>query len=66
MTQQQDGHGGHGGQGEQEQQDVVVGPEGQALGTVPVSALQRAGDDTGQGGQPDEVDGERSITDLVE
>ena len=66
MTQQQGGPGRQGEQGDQEQQVVVIGPDGQALGTVPVSALQRAGVETRQGGQDGEDDGERSITDLVE
>jgi hypothetical protein len=43
-----------------EEQVVVVGPDGQPMGTVPASALaQVAGGD-------DDADGESSITDLVE
>ena len=46
--------------GEQEQRVVVIGPDGQPMGSVPASALQ-APDDTGS-----EDDDERSITELVE
>jgi hypothetical protein len=44
--------------GEQEQQVVVIGPDGQPMGSVPASALQV---DDSEGG-----DDERSITELVE
>jgi hypothetical protein len=47
---------------EQEQQVVVIGPDGQPLGAVPVSALQ-AVEEAGEG---EEGRGERAITDLVE
>ncbi len=46
--------------GEPEQRVVVIGPDGQPMGSVPASALQ-APDDTGS-----EDDDERSITELVE
>jgi len=50
---------------EQEQQVIVVGPDGQPVGTVPVSALQ--GDGAGEGAEGPDGDGEgRSVTDLVE
>ncbi len=42
-----------------EEQIVVVGPDGQPVGTIPASALRDSGDD-GEGG------GERHITELVE
>ncbi|MDN4172074.1 bacterial proteasome activator family protein [Nocardioides sp. SOB77] len=48
---------------EQEQQVVVVGPDGQPLGTVPVSALQQQ--PAAEGGEDDEEQ-QRSVTDLVE
>ena len=50
---------------EQEQQVVVVGPDGQPVGTVPISALQGgapSGDGEGTEGDPES----RSVTDLVE
>jgi Protein of unknown function (DUF2587) len=49
---------------EQEQQVVIVGPDGQPVGTVPVSALQgaTAGDEDGAEGDQES----RSVTDLVE
>ena len=47
-----------------EEQVVVVGPDGQPIGTIPASALpamtQQSGDDGEEGG------GERHITELVE
>jgi hypothetical protein len=45
--------------GEQEQHVVVIGPDGQPIGTVPASALARADDDS-------EGEGEGLITDLVQ
>jgi hypothetical protein len=49
---------------EQEQQVVIVGPDGQPVGTVPVSALQGG---AAQDGEGDDGDGEgRSVTELVE
>jgi hypothetical protein len=45
----------------QEQQVVVVGPDGQPMGTVPASVLAQAAN----GGDDDE-NGEPSVTDLVE
>ena len=56
---------------EQDQQVVVIGPDGQPVGTVPASALQAAGVTVPDG--TDDQDGdaeadadERAITDLVE
>ncbi|HEX5860339.1 MAG TPA: bacterial proteasome activator family protein [Nocardioides sp.] len=46
---------------ESEEQVVVVGPDGQPMGTVPASALAQVA-----GGDDDGSDGEPSITDLVE
>ena len=45
----------------QEQQVVVVGPDGQPMGTVPASVLAQAAH-----GGDDDADGEPSVTDLVE
>jgi hypothetical protein len=45
------------GQDEQEQQVVIIGPDGQPMGSVPASALE--------GGDGEDGDG-RAITDLVE
>jgi hypothetical protein len=45
----------------QEQQVVVVGPDGQPMGTVPASVLAQAAN-----GGDDDADGEPSVTDLVE
>jgi len=42
---------------------VVVGPDGQPIGTIPVSALPEMTQDSGDG---EEGDGERQITELVE
>jgi hypothetical protein len=47
-------------QGDQEQHVVIVGPDGQPMGTLPASALQGGGEGDGEEG-----DG-TSITDLVE
>jgi hypothetical protein len=62
--QQPEPTGGPTGQGE-EDQVVVVGPDGQPIGTIPASALpamtQVAGD-----GDDEDGDGERHITELVE
>ncbi len=59
-----DGYGGgmseQGGQDEQEQQVVIIGPDGQPMGSVPASALQP---EAGEGGEDGD---ERAITDLVE
>lgn len=54
------------GQDEQEQQVVIIGPDGQPIGSVPASALQ--GGDSGSGSSDGEGDSEdeRAITDLVE
>ena len=67
MTDQQQPEptGGPSSQGEVEDQVVVVGPDGQPIGTIPASALpamtQAAGD-----GADEDGDGERHITELVE
>ena len=45
--------------GEQDQHVVIVGPDGQPMGTLPASALAQAQ-------QQDDEAGERSITELVE
>jgi hypothetical protein len=51
---------------EQEQQVVIVGPDGQPVGTVPVSALQGGGAGAdGAGSDGPEGEG-RSVSDLVE
>jgi Protein of unknown function (DUF2587) len=49
-----------------EQRIVVIGPDGQPMGTVPASVL--AGDGTAPTGaqEEDDEDGERALTDLVE
>ena len=49
------------GQDEQEQQVVIIGPDGQPMGSVPASALDR-----GEGGEGGDEDDERALTDLVE
>jgi hypothetical protein len=59
MTQEQSGT-----PQEQEQQVVIVGPDGQPVGTVPVSALQGATDGDEDGAEGDQES--RSVTDLVE
>ncbi|MBU2695330.1 MULTISPECIES: bacterial proteasome activator family protein [Pimelobacter] len=43
-----------------EEQIVVIGPDGQPIGTVPASAVEQAAD------LDDDEDGERALTDLVE
>ena len=48
-------------QDEQEQHVVIIGPDGQAIGAVPASALAGA-----QAEVDDDPDGERNLTDLVE
>ncbi|WP_436701007.1 bacterial proteasome activator family protein [Nocardioides sp. BYT-33-1] len=45
-----------------EEQIVVIGPDGQPIGTVPASAVEQA---DGPSGDADD-DGERALTDLVE
>jgi len=49
---------------EQEQQVVIIGPDGQPVGTVPASALQGGGAEDGSGPEGDQES--RSVTDLVE
>jgi hypothetical protein len=46
----------------EEQQVVVVGPDGQPMGTLPASVLAQAA----AGGSDDDADGEPGITELVE
>jgi hypothetical protein len=48
-----------GEQSQPEERVVIVGPDGQPMGTIPASALPDAGDD-------EDGDGERHITELVE
>ena len=66
MTDQQQpaSTGGH-SQGEVEDQVVVVGPDGQPIGTIPASALPAMAQ-TGDDGNDGDGDGERHITELVE
>ncbi|TQK68910.1 MULTISPECIES: bacterial proteasome activator family protein [unclassified Nocardioides] len=47
-----------------EEQIVVIGPDGQPIGTVPASAVEQAGATAADDGEGD--DGERALTDLVE
>ena len=49
-----------------EQHVVVVGPDGQPVGTVPVSVLTDSGAALTAGGEGEASDDERAITDLVE
>jgi len=49
---------------EQEQRVVVIGPDGQPMGSVPASALQVA--ESGSEESSDDEGDERSVTDLVE
>jgi hypothetical protein len=49
--------------GEQEQHVVVIGPDGQPVGTVPASVVAQA---AGAAGTPDDDEDGRGITDLVE
>ena len=45
---------------------VVVGPDGQPVGTIPASALPAMGQGAGAGEDDGDGDGERHITELVE
>ncbi len=47
---------------EQEQQVVIIGPDGQPMGSIPASMISQSLDGAGESGDEDE----RSITDLVE
>jgi len=49
--------------GEQEQQVVIIGPDGQPMGSVPASAIAQATADAENDGEEGD---ERAITDLVE
>ncbi|WP_372729654.1 bacterial proteasome activator family protein [Nocardioides sp.] len=54
---------------EQEQQVVIIGPDGQPMGSLPVSALQQATENSGTpetGETDDDGSDERALTDLVE
>lgn len=53
-----------GGPGEQEDQVVVIGPDGQPIGTIPASALPELGQVVD--GDGEEERGERHVTELVE
>jgi len=53
------------GNGDREEQVVVVGPDGQPIGTIPASALPAMTQVPGGDGEGEE-DGERHITELVE
>lgn len=67
MTEQQQPESTDGptGQGDGEDQVVVVGPDGQPIGTIPASALPAMAQVAGDGDDED-GDGERHITELVE
>ncbi|GIN05284.1 peptidyl-prolyl cis-trans isomerase [Planomonospora venezuelensis] len=67
MTEQQQPEptGGPSGQGADEDQVVVLGPDGQPIGTIPASALPAMTQVAGAGDDED-GDGERHITELVE
>jgi Bacterial proteasome activator len=49
---------------EQEQQVVIIGPDGQPMGSIPASMISQSLDGAGESG--DEGEDGRSITDLVE
>lgn len=49
-----------------EEQIVVVGPDGQPVGTVPVSAVNAAAESDDTTGDEGDDDSERALTDLVE
>ncbi|WP_435741873.1 bacterial proteasome activator family protein [Nocardioides sp. SYSU DS0663] len=53
---------------EQEQHVVIIGPDGQPMGSVPASALQPQGQEQGAGEGDGDGDGDdpRSVTELVE
>ena len=52
---------------EPEQQVVIIGPDGQPLGSVPASAIDQDALAEARAGGPDDEDGdERALTDLVE
>jgi hypothetical protein len=53
---------------EQEQQVVILGPDGQPMGSVPASAIDQAAlaDARAAGGEQGDADDERVLTDLVE
>ncbi|WP_416955049.1 bacterial proteasome activator family protein [Nocardioides sp. T5] len=67
MTEQQQPEptDGPSGQGADEDQVVVLGPDGQPIGTIPASALPAMTQVAGAGDDED-GDGERHITELVE
>ncbi|GAA4085331.1 bacterial proteasome activator family protein [Nocardioides kongjuensis] len=49
-----------------EEQIVVIGPDGQPIGTVPASAVEQAEAAGGRDDDGEDGDGERALTDLVE
>ena len=49
---------------EQDQQVVIIGPDGQPMGSIPASMISQSLDGAGEPG--DDGEDERSITDLVE
>jgi Protein of unknown function (DUF2587) len=53
-------------QSDDEQRVVVIGPDGQPMGTVPASVIAAATAGEGDAGEDDDDDGERALTDLVE
>ncbi len=53
--------------GQSEDQVVVIGPDGQPIGTIPASALPAMAQAAGEGADSDgDGDGERHVTELVE
>src|SRR5690349_6148203 len=65
MTDQQQPESTGGPSGQEEDQVVVVGPDGQPIGTIPASALP-AMTQVADDGDDEDGEGERHITDLVE
>lgn len=65
MTDQQQPESTGGPSGQEEDQVVVVGPDGQPIGTIPASALP-AMTEVADEGDGEDGDGERHITELVE
>ena len=52
--------------GSGEDRVVVIGPDGQPIGTIPASAVPEMTQAASGGGEDDDDDGERHITELVE
>jgi hypothetical protein len=65
MTDQQQPESTGGPSGQEEDQVVVVGPDGQPIGTIPASALP-AMTQVADDGDDEDGEGERHITELVE